>query len=141
MGRELTELDFDPTDKPEVQRAKTRAALHAFLNNNPGEHPVHSAAEAVGLYRSTAGQHLAHMADSGLIKVRKDGTSKLYSVKDDAAPASAAESHLPKVRRQRRTVSETPQEVELVMAGMTIVLGRAANGRLRIVLEEGALAK
>lgn len=110
-----------------LRGAKARAAIQGYLSQNPGEHKVFELSEALSMTRGTAGQHLAHMAKSGLINLRKEGTSKLYSNGEIKEPA--AKSKAVKVPKGR--------DVELVVSGTLIVIGRnPSTGRLRITLEE-----
>jgi DNA-binding transcriptional ArsR family regulator len=92
-------------------------------------------ADKVGIARSTAGQHLAKMADGGLINMRAEGTKKMYSTGE---VRSASESAKPSAKTPLRAKAKVnPSDIELAVKGVcSIIIGRSAAGRLRIQIEE-----
>jgi DNA-binding transcriptional ArsR family regulator len=119
-----------------VAGAQNRAAISAYLAQNPGEHSVAEVAEALGINRSTVGQHLASMSKGRgkLATVRKEGTAKMYQSTSPAPLDSSAWRS--SARRKKRAVTAA-KDVELVVGGTLIVLGRNPDtGRLRITLED-----
>lgn len=121
------------TDAELIEGAQTRANITGFLTMTPGFHTVAAIAEAVGLSRMSAGQHLALMAKDKLIRFKKDGTSKMYGSKggkNDIVAESPVDEEKP--RRIRTT-----KDVELLVHGTLIIVGRnPRTGRLRIILED-----
>lgn len=76
----------------EDQRLKWRASFHSALSNTNrldiidflGEEEVCQCEifPEIGLAQSTVSSYLTQMVRAGILKVRKDGTRKLYRVQD-----------------------------------------------------------
>jgi hypothetical protein len=117
-----------------IRSAKERAQLMAYLSNHPGAHSTSELCEQLGWTHKATNYRAGRMAAQGLIQQHRKGTMNFYGLKttlerddDPAAPAA-------KPARQSKAAV---QDVELVMSGFLIVLGRnPASGRLRIVLQE-----
>lgn len=119
-----------PSDELVVEQASRRAALSSYLSQNPGEHSVSDIAEALSLRANVAGKVLKDMADNGLIpQPRREGGYNYYRDGGDVAPTKRPYTRKPK------TVSA--KDVELVVGGTLIIIGRNADtGRLRITLDD-----
>jgi hypothetical protein len=159
----MTEMVMQ-SDQEIVGEAQNRAAVSAFLNQNPGVHNVNAVAKATGLSTFIVGRALKEMAEGALIHVRRHGTHKFYSsapIGDDRLPpstrqkkarkASKKDQHAERVNQQLKAaeagaimqmaVKPRPaptkaKEIELVIDGILIIAGRnPATGRLRVVLE------
>ena len=104
-------------DSAAVSKAERRATLTAYLSQHPGEHSVAQIAEAHGISMSAAGQNLANMAKNKLIKVRKEGTTKLYSAKRNGELVLGEEEALDRPKRgyTRRQKTSGVQEVNIVI--------------------------
>lgn len=125
--------------KPEVQGAKRRAQLTSLLSQAGKPMSIKEVVEATGWGESGAAYTAARLVESGLIQSRREGLKNVYfmgnggDVVPDAVPD--AEGEVSVVKRKTRVTSA--KEVELVVAGVLVILGRnPASGRLRIVLEE-----
>lgn len=118
-------------DAEMISSAEKRAAITSHLAQVAEERPVAQIAEAVGLSRSAAGQILAKMADNKLLKVRKEGTAKLYSIKPGVAIDGTVEVVERKKPGRKPKRADDAQSIEFVIAGMVVVLSKV-NGRVRV---------
>jgi hypothetical protein len=123
--------------EPQVQGAKRRAQLASLLSQ--ADHPldIKEIVAATGWGESGAAYTATKLVQSGMIESRREGLKNVYFMGNgnggDVVPEAEGEVSVVK-RRSRITAA---REVELVVAGVLVILGRnPASGRLRIVLEE-----
>jgi DNA-binding IscR family transcriptional regulator len=129
-----------------IRAAEMRARVIAFLNTHPGEYTSHTMAEQLGISNGDASYTASRLAAKGLINVRPEGRGKPghYYLHPKTADVTEVEVIDPESRTiegplkaKRGYNRAAPKEVELVMAGVQIVVGRnPVTGRLRITLEE-----
>lgn len=112
-----------------AQNAERRVQMKAYIESHPGvEMTAADMAEGLGWELKTARYIAQNLKANGLIAGRRDGMRNLYSAADGAAST---------VRIEKTKKAKQAQDVELVMAGILIVIGRnVKTGRLRITLEE-----
>lgn len=121
--------------KPEVQGAKRRAQLTSLLSQAGKPMSIKEVVEATGWGESGAAYTAARLVESGLIQSRREGLKNVYFMGNGGDVVPDAEGEVSVVKRKTRVTSA--KEVELVVAGVLVILGRnPASGRLRIVLEE-----
>ena len=135
------------TAKTLVSGAARRAELAAFLASQAEPQSIKQIAEAMGWAESATAYTARIAAESGLIKSRKQEFSNklLYSIgngegngADEASEVSGGELSViqPKGAAKKGRIVAA-REVELVVAGVLVILGRnPVSGRLRILLEE-----
>lgn len=122
-----------------VLLAERHAAITGYLSSNEGEHSIRDIHSKSLLDIPFKGLQklLAEMAFHGLIASRKVKTAKLYrsaNLQDETRILKHPRDQEPTRRKNKTT---TTQNVELVVSGYTVVLGRnPATGNLRIVIEE-----
>lgn len=117
-----------------TEKAQARASISAYLSNNPGQRSTEDVATAIGISARTAGQMLGAMSRGKLIRFNgKAGKAKRWSW-----PVVAGTDVQPSPEKHsKRTTTTAPKELELVIDGLQIVVGKnPATGRLRIVIEE-----
>lgn len=120
------------SDEQLVEHATIRASIIGWLGANPGPHDAAAVADGIGRERPSVAQALYQLNKAGLINkaVTVDDTGKHALYSGNGHP----EAEAPKVRRKFKRESVT--DVELIVAGVEIVIGRnPATGRLRITLE------
>ena len=118
---------------PQVQGAQRRAQLVSLLSQAEKPLTINDIVAATGWGASGAAYTATKCAQSGLIKTRKDFGKNVYFMGDGSEESE--ESEVSTVKRRTRVTSA--REVELVVAGVLVILGRnPASGRLRITLEE-----
>lgn len=118
-----TDDEGSGTDKSHVSNAQKREAIRGYLSGTPGEHPVAEVAASTGMSRGATGQLLMHMAKNKLVKVRKEGTAKLYSWPQNGVVTVEPGGNGRKTRKMKGTVATTTpvppiqqvQDVELVI--------------------------
>lgn len=121
-----------------VEAAQLRANISAYLSNNLRRHETAEVAKAVNVSNRSAGQMLRAMAQAKLIAPMETapGGRKLWSWGEGVAPAPAPEDG----RKRGMPVQQAPhppKEVELVVHGVLVIIGKnEKTGRLRITLEE-----
>lgn len=122
-----------------------RAKISAFLSNNPGEHFTQAVAAHLEISPHSAGQMLGAMARDGLIPLPgkgkgEHGSKKTWRWQADMpapapTPAPAAASVAPIVRPSHTGRASVADEVELVLGGTTLIVGRnEITGRIRIIV-------
>lgn len=119
------------------QGAARRAQLAALLSQADKPLSIKEIMEATGWPESGTAYTATKAASAGLIQVRKDGLKNLYYMGNGEEPQTedGQDGEVSVVKRRSRVT--TAKEVELVVAGVLVILGRnPASGRLRIVLEE-----
>jgi predicted DNA-binding transcriptional regulator len=117
-----------------VEQAQKRAAIMGWLVQNPGMHTVADIAEGLGISNGSAGLMLYHMAHDGLVTSGEIEAGKRTYSAGGKPPDEVLQEEPEQVRRRRR---KGTREVELVVAGTMIVIGRnPETGRLRISLED-----
>jgi hypothetical protein len=112
-----------------VEAAERRASITAFLRRNSGKQlTVADIAEALEDTVHATGRACAKMAADGLILHAGQFQGKqLYMDATTSGPPPE-----PKVKKRRAV-----EEVELVMGGVLVVVGRnEKTGRIRVTLEE-----
>lgn len=120
--------------------AEERASLSAYLNNHPGEHKASTIAEALGWTMRQVGYRAFRMAEAGLIHSRREGNANYYST-GHSEPVlirtrGSAGRAVANKNKKLAPVIGTTGEVELVIEGFTVVMGRnPQSGRFRIILE------
>jgi hypothetical protein len=119
---------------PQVQGAQRRAQLTAFLAAQDKPQTLKEIAAALSWPESGTAYTARVAAESGLVKMRKDNGVNLYYMGNGEDPEPEG-GEISVVKRKTRITSA--KEVELVVAGVLVILGRnPTSGRLRIVLEE-----
>jgi len=128
-----------------VGTAKVRAAILAFLHNNPGNHFVSEVAAQVGVSGISAGQLLSNMKKANMVDGTRINGKLVYfdmdpSKKDAQSEAATMLPTLAKTKALKPMPQPVPQqqrgEVEFVVGGVVIVMGRnTENGRLRITFD------
>ena len=94
---------------------------------------------ATGWGESGAAYTASKLSESGLVNVRREGNKNFYFMGNgqDAEPEPVSKGEVMIAPKERKTRIVAAREVELVVAGVLVILGRnPASGRLRIVLEE-----
>ena len=120
--------------KPQVQGAERRAQLMALLSASEKPMTIQEVMEATGWGNSGAQYTATKLFESGLAKMKKEGGKNFYFIGNGDEPVADESEVGAKARKPRIT---SAKEVELVVAGVLVILGRnPASGRLRIVLEE-----
>lgn len=121
-----------PSDEVIVDQAQRRAAIGTYLAQNPGEHSVAEIATALDLKATTTGLALKAMAENGLVpEARREGGLNYYRDGGDIAPKRTY------TKRAAKTVAPAAKDVELVVGGTMIIIGRNSDtGRIRITLED-----
>lgn len=124
---------------PQVQGAARRAQLVSLISQAEKPMTIKDIAAATGWGESGCAYTATKAAESGLIKTRKDNGKNIYYMGNGDEPEPATED-MGDVRAwgaKRKTRITSAKEVELVVAGVLVILGRnPTSGRLRIVLEE-----
>lgn len=126
------------TDDATVEQAHGRAAITAWLSQNAGEHSVEEVATGTGMSRGTVGQHLARMANEGLIPpVHQVGTAKFYRGNGHPTVLSSSVRKPPVAAPAKKPLGVSAKDIEIVIDGTLIVVTRnPANGRKRILIED-----
>lgn len=124
-----------PSDTAVLDQAQRRAAVTSYLASNAGEHSVAEIAAATGMRPNVAGKTLSVMADNGLVPAaRREGGINYYRDGGDVAPNGVKRTY---TKRQAKPAAVAAKDVELVVGGTMIIIGRNADtGRLRITLED-----
>mgnify|MGYP003440168349 CR=1 FL=1 len=118
-----------------VKVAKRRAAIVGLLNSNPAvKYSLVNIAEALGDSAKDVDYAVQRLVESDLVNMDKVGNVKWFYAKDRGAPKDPQVSASSKAKAKNRV---TDKDVELVIGGVLIVVGRSAeSGRLRIVITE-----
>jgi DNA-binding transcriptional ArsR family regulator len=118
-----------PSDEVLVEQAERRSNILAFLVQNEGEHSVAEIAGAINLRPNVVGLTLKSLADSGLVSPPRRESGQNY-YQNGEAPT-------PKRAYTKKSKPSAAKDVELVVGGTLIIVGRnAETGRLRITLED-----
>lgn len=117
-----------------VEVAKRRAAIMAYINTHPGTISSKDLAEALDINVHDLRYAITALVDAGEIEMHKHGVANHYGkpgrdlFSDQEAPATP--------KPQKTKAAKASDEVELVMSGVSIVIGRnPSTGRLRITIE------
>lgn len=136
-----------------VEAAQRRATVSAYLSNNPGPQPTTALCKAMDLPGHVMIKLLSGMAEQGLIDRMPTprGAESIWQWRGDGAPQGIkanrkSDASLADVERAASKLRDTlnkvkpptqPQEVELMIGGIVVVVGRnPATGRIRVTLEE-----
>jgi hypothetical protein len=126
-----------------VEAAQRRAIASAFLSQHPGPQGTTVIAEAIGLPGSVVLHLLTGMAQQGLITRLPTlrGAESLWMWPENTKePAPPAPTPAPSPATEMARLAEmlrAPQEVELVLGGIMVIVGRnPTTGRIRMILEE-----
>lgn len=142
----------------DVEAAKLRANISAFLQNNRGPQSVKAVAAHAGVSNRSAGQTLRHMSSNGLISppTSAKGGGKAYAWKNGNGASSNVPATTPATTPagsfeplskggQRRANSSKAPEIELVIGNVLLIAGQhdvvtvARNektGRMRVTVLE-----
>ena len=116
-----------------VQSAERRAKLMAFLHSRPEPASIADITKATGIPDHAVAYLTKRMAESKQIVERRIGIANFYSLPGE----EDLQSELPLREVQTQTRVKTAKDVELVLAGMLVVIGRnPKTNRIRITLEE-----
>jgi len=119
-------------DQELVQTATLRAAICGWLNANVGAYGATEIAAAIGADRSRVAHACERLAKDQFIG-RQGGGGRGNKIEYFGRAVADDVDQPTKIRRSK---NHPAKDVELVMAGVTIVIGRnPSTGRLRIVLE------
>ena len=120
-----------------VKVAKRRAAIVGLLNSNPAvKYSLVNIAEALGDSAKYVDYAVQRLVESDLVNMDKVGNVKWFYAKDRNAPKEPKASTPPKSTKVTKN-KVTEKDVELVIGGVLIVVGRnEGTGRLRIVITE-----
>lgn len=146
MGESKKALKDKSNPHSLVQGAKRRAMVTSYLQAH-GAKTIAELVQHFGWGSSGVAYTATKMVESGLIGVRKEGLKNVYFANGSVGEVAVVNGNtdlfdpeapqpvpLQPLRRQRASKST---DVELVVGGMQVVLGRNPNtGRLRITLEE-----
>jgi hypothetical protein len=123
---------------PVVQGAERRAKLMAFLSSQESPQSLKQIIDALGWPESGTAYTARIAHESGLIRMRKVNGKNMYFMGngEESEPEAEGQDEV-STTPKRKTRIVAAREVELVVAGVLVILGRnPASGRLRIVLEE-----
>jgi predicted transcriptional regulator len=121
-----------PQDHDEhlVQSAALRASIVGWLQSNPGPHKITEIAEGLGSDRNPVRHVCKDLAATGLIEQAGGGG------RGQVLSYSSVGQEILTPKKTRVVKGRLTKDVELVVAGVEIVIGRnPATGRLRITLE------
>jgi hypothetical protein len=120
-----------------VSSAQTKANITALLTSSPTKHTGHEVGDALGISHGSAGQYLALMAKQGLISVEGKGLKRLYWIDVYPKATNRVKGVTAAAGKRISKAVNSGKEVELVVGGTAIVIGRnPSTGRLRITLED-----
>lgn len=143
---EKPDLTQSSSNEKMKRAAEFKAAIMAYLNRDPTkEHSVKDVMEALKDRVSEAGyddnnvlQHLNQMAKNKLIhKVKRGRLVSFVKIKPPKEPRESKEpAPLPLAPQELKPYTKSQKEVELVVAGVTIIVSKnPATGRPRVVIE------
>lgn len=126
--------------------AERRAKVIAFVNSMGGVAvSKDQIAENLGITPKEAFYTAKRLADNGLIRMKREGVANLYSTSNGhpapaqppKAPTSAAPTQSsPILAGQPKNGAQAAKEIELVVSGVVIVIGKNdKTGRIRITIE------
>ena len=123
---------------PQVQGAARRAQLVSLISQAEKPMTIKDIAAATGWGESGCAYTATKAAESGLIKTRKDNGKNIYYMGNGEEPEPIDDmGDVRAYGKAKKTRITSAKEVELVVAGVLVILGRnPTSGRLRIVLEE-----
>lgn len=120
-----------------VSVAERRARIIAYVNSHHGPTTSHEIADNTDMNVADFRWAVKALVEGGLVETRKEGTANVYFRPGGGLfPTKQAEEPQPrKIHKASHKVHST-NEVELVMNGVLIVVGRnPVSGRLRITIE------
>lgn len=125
-----------PSDELIVTQATRRSLISEFLTQHEGEHSVAAIAEATSMKPAAVGLTLKTMAENGLVsQPRREKGQNYYH--EGASEPSAKRTYTKRPKIAGSVATTSVKDVELVVGGTLIVIGRnAATGRIRITLED-----
>lgn len=123
-----------PSDAQVLDRAERRSLILGYLTQHEGEHSVADIAATLKLRPNVVGKTLSDMAENGLVPPgRREGGFNYFH----AGPVEEQPVKRTYNKRSKSDKAEAVKDIELVVGGTMIVIGRNANtGRIRIVLED-----
>lgn len=122
-----------------TKRAALRAKITAYLKGHPGRHKVGDVADALKADVNLVGKMLAEMAENKQVELLRQGPSKLYGIGEVPNLAGGKDVVVLPTHGRQKGVRVAMKELELVVAGFTVVLTRnPENGRPRIVIDQGS---
>lgn len=126
-----------------VEVAQRRADASAFLSQNPGPQGTNAVAEALRLPGAVTLHLLTDMADQGLVTrlpTPRGAESKWVWPDPNTKPPAPSPAPIPAPAKEMARLADmlrAPQEVELVLGGISVIVGRnPTTGRIRVILEE-----
>ena len=101
-------------------------------------------AKHLGITHKEASYTAKRLADNGLLKMKREGVANMYSsanawtgpARPPAAPSATPAPSAPILRGQPTNGTQAAKEIELVVSGVVIVIGKNdKTGRIRITIE------
>ena len=118
-----------------VEAAERRARIIAVLRHHEDGLTTEEIATAISITVKQSYNLLYRMAESGLIRRAKRGSANVFFSKDSPDPPANVVS-APTIKPEKRRV-DPPKEIELVIGGMLILIGRnPVSRKLRITIED-----